>query len=51
MNKVLEGLTFAMTYLDDIITFSNSEEEHLFHLEEVCHLPEEDWTQDGVIKV
>ena len=36
MNQVLEGLTFAMTYLDDII-FSKSEEEHLLHLEEVFH--------------
>ena len=35
MNQVLEGLPFAMTYLDDIIIFSNSEEEHLLHLEEV----------------
>ena len=39
MNQVLEGLTFAMTYLDDIIIFSNSEEEHLLHLEEIfCQL-------------
>ena len=39
MNQVLEGLSFAMTYLDDIIIFSNSEEEHLLHLEEVfCRL-------------
>ena len=37
MNKVLEGLTFAMTYLDDVIIFSNSEEEHLLHLQEVFH--------------
>ena len=37
MNQVLEGLPFAMTYLDDIIIFSNSEEEHLLHLEEVFH--------------
>ena len=37
MNQVLEGLNFAMTYLDDIIIFSNSEEEHLIHLEEVFH--------------
>ena len=37
MNQVLEGLNFAMTYLDDIIIFSNSEEEHLLHLEEVFH--------------
>ena len=39
MNQVLEGLLFAMTYLDDIIIFSNSKEEHLLHLEEVfCQL-------------
>ena len=37
MNQVLEGLSFAMTYLDDIIIFSNSEEEYLLHLEEVFH--------------
>ena len=29
-NQVLEGLSFTMTYLDDIIIFSNSEE--VFHL-------------------
>ena len=37
MNKVLEGLTYAMTYLDDIIIFSKNEEDHLIHLEEVFH--------------
>ena len=37
MNQVLEGLNFAMTYLDDIIIFSNSQEEHLLHLKEVFH--------------
>ena len=37
MNQVLEGLTFAMIYLDNIIIFSNSEEEHLLHPEEVFH--------------
>ena len=35
MNKVLEGLPYAMTYLDDIIIFSKSESQHLQHLEEV----------------
>ena len=35
MNQVLEGLTYAMAYLNDIIIFSKSEEEHLLHLEEV----------------
>ena len=34
MNQVLEGLSFTMTFLD-IIIFSNSEEEHSLHLEEV----------------
>ena len=37
MNQVLEGLNFTMTYFDDTIIFSNSEEEHLLHLEEVFH--------------
>ena len=36
-NKVLEGLSYAMTYLDDIIIFSKNEEDHLRHLEEVFH--------------
>ena len=36
MNKVSEGLSCAMTYLDDII-FSKNEEDHLRHLEEVFH--------------
>ena len=43
MNKVLDGLHFAMTYLDDIIIFSSNESEHLEHLEEVfCRLREAD---------
>ena len=32
-NKVLKGLKFAMTYLDDIIIFSQNELQHLEHLE------------------
>ena len=41
MNKVLKGLQFAMTYLDDIIIFSQDESQHLEHLEIVfSHLQE-----------
>ena len=41
MNKVLKGLKFAMTYLDDIIIFSKNESQHLEHLETVfSHLRE-----------
>ena len=35
MNKVLDNCPFAMMYLDDIIIFSNTEEEHLAHIEEI----------------
>ena len=35
MNKVLNGLKFAMTYLDDIIIFIKNESQHLEHLETV----------------
>ena len=35
MNKVLDNCSFAMTYLDDIIIFSDTEEEHLAHIEEI----------------
>ena len=35
MNKVLNGLKFAMTYLDDNIIFSENESQHLEHLETV----------------
>ena len=41
MNKVLHGLDFAMTYLDDIIIFSKKEFQHLEHLQTVfSHLRE-----------
>ena len=41
MNKVLKGLKFAMTYLDDIIIYSQDESQHLEHLEIVfSHLRE-----------
>jgi len=37
MGHILRGLEyrFALIYIDDIITFSKSIEEHLAHLEEV----------------
>ena len=35
MNKVLDNCPFAMMYLDDIIIFSNTEEEHLAHIKEI----------------
>ena len=35
MNKVLDNCSFAMTYLDDIIIFSETEEQHLAHIEEI----------------
>ena len=33
MNKVLKGLQLTMTYLDDIIIFSQDELQYLEHLE------------------
>ena len=35
MNKVLDNCPFAMTNLDDIIIFSDTEEEHLAHIKEI----------------
>ena len=35
MNKVLDNCPFAMTYLDNIIIFSDTDEEHLAHIEEI----------------
>ena len=35
INDVLRGCDFAMGYLDDIIIYSRSEQEHLEHLEEI----------------
>ena len=37
MNKVLKDLPFAITYLDDIIVYSPTAEEHLGHLQQVFH--------------
>ena len=35
MNKVLDNCPFAMTYLDDIIISSDTEEEYLAHIKEI----------------
>ena len=43
INEVLTDCNFAMGYLDDIIIFSKTEEEHLQHLEEIFeHLSKRD---------
>ena len=42
MNKVCKGLKFTMTYLDDIIIFSENELQHLEHLETVFSQLRED---------
>ena len=37
MNKVLKGLPFTIAYLDDIIIYSKTAQEHLDHLQQVFH--------------
>ena len=37
MNKVLKDLPFAIAYLDNIIIYSKTAEEHLDHLQQVFH--------------
>ena len=37
MNKVLNGLNFTFAYLDDVIIFSNTAEEHLKHIQIVIN--------------
>ena len=37
MNKVLKDLPFDIAYLNDIITYSKTEEEHLDHLQQVFY--------------
>ena len=50
MNKVSEGLTYAMTYIDDIIIFSKNELEHLTSRGGLL-LTKESWTEDETFKV
>ena len=33
MNRVLHGLQFALAYLDDVIIFSETEKQHLMHIQ------------------
>ena len=37
MNKVQNDLSLAITYLDDIIIFSRTTEDHVGHLQQVIH--------------
>ena len=37
MNKVLKDLFFAIVYLDGIIIYSKTAEEHLEHLQQIFH--------------
>ena len=46
INEVLTDCNFAMGYLDDIIIFSKTEEEHLQHLEEIF-----EWLQKAGLKL
>ena len=50
MNKVLKGLKFAMTYLDDIIIFSQNELQHLEH-RNCFQSPLGSWTEDETFQM
>ena len=50
MNKVLKGLKCAMTYLDDIIIFSQDEFQHLEHLE-IFQPPLGSWPENEMFQM
>ena len=37
MNKVLKDLSFAITYIDDLIIYNKTTEDHLDHLKQAFH--------------
>ena len=48
MDCVLQGLSFATTYIDDVLIFSPTPEQHVHHLKQVFqHLQEADLTLRG----
>ena len=52
IDNVLQGCSkFAMGYLDDIIIFSKTEEEHLEHLEKIFQETERIWPKNEERKV
>ena len=51
MNKILKGLKLTMTYLDDIIIFSQDESQHLEHLEIVFQPPSGSWFENEMFQM
>ena len=45
MSQVIQGLDFAIAYLDNIVIFSNNELEHLQQLETVFKILQDNWPQ------
>ena len=36
MDRVINGLSFTMAYLDDLVIYGSTWQEHLFHVEQIC---------------